>query len=144
MTFTPTLMFGANTTPIFSPACFNCAFCSSEKPVVPMIIFTLWRSAASRCAIVPSGRVKSIRIIGVGEHALDVVGQQDARGLAEERARVLPELRHAGPVERADELRFGIVENGFDQHPAHAARCPGDGDLHGSLVLNRAQDTRDG
>ncbi|KGW51633.1 hypothetical protein Y049_1471 [Burkholderia pseudomallei MSHR684] len=61
MTFTPTLMFAENTSAIFPPAARSCAFCGSLKPVVPITSFTSWRSAASKCASVPSGRVKSIR-----------------------------------------------------------------------------------
>ena len=41
VTFTPTLMFAANTMAILSAAARSCAFCALSKPVVPITIFTL-------------------------------------------------------------------------------------------------------
>jgi hypothetical protein len=69
--------------------------------------------------------------IRVGENLLDIVRQQNARLLAEERACVLAELRRSGSVKRTGQRGVGVLENGFYEHAAHAARCAGDGDFHG-------------
>ncbi len=61
VTFTPTLMLGAITIAMRFAASAISAFCSSEKPVVPITRFTPCASQARRWSIVPSGRVKSIR-----------------------------------------------------------------------------------
>src|SRR5690606_15295258 len=61
VTFTPTLMLGANTTPSERAAAAMRSRPTSSKPVVPMTRLVPWARQAATCSSVPSGRVKSIR-----------------------------------------------------------------------------------
>src|SRR3954452_12629594 len=58
---TPTLMLGASMTGMSRAASAIWLLCSALKPVVPITMPTWSRRHTCKCAMVPSGRVKSIR-----------------------------------------------------------------------------------
>ena len=104
------------------------AFCSALKPVVPMTSATPRVGAGLQVVQRAFGAREVDQHLAGGEHGVEVVGDGDAGGAAEEGAGVLAQQRAAGDVERAGERAVGGVEHRLDQHAAHAPGGAGDGD----------------
>jgi hypothetical protein len=67
--------------------------------------------------------------VGAGQALVQVGGDGHAGDTAQEGAGVTAQRRAAGQVERAAEPGVGAVDDGLDQHAAHAARRAGNGDV---------------
>ena len=128
MTLTPTLMLGASTMAMCSACAAISAFCCGVKPVVPMTALHAEFAAHRQVRQRAFGAREVDQHVGAGQRRAQVGADGHAGAAAEEGAGVLAQRRAAGDVQRAGQRAVVAAQHGFDQHAAHAARGPGDGD----------------